>query len=119
MGKRLAIAAALIALGARETAAQTAEEAVERVIAATGGRAAYAKLRSRSATGTITLATPVGEITGTVEMLNEAPNKARTLIKADLTALGAGPLVLDQRFNGLDGYVLDTLQGNRPMDGGQ
>jgi zinc protease len=70
-------------------------------------------------TGTITLSTPAGDITGSVEILNAAPNKSRSLIKADLSALGAGPLVLDQRFNGSSGYVIDTLQGNRDMTGNQ
>jgi zinc protease len=41
------------------------------------------------------------------------------LLKADLTSLGAGPFVLDQRFDGQSGYVLDSLQGNREMSGNQ
>ena len=119
MDKKLAVFTALSLLAATNAAAQTADEVVQRFIAATGGRAAYAKLRSRSASGTITLSTPAGDMTGSIEMVNEAPNKSRTLIKVDLTALGAGQLVLDQRFDGVDGYVLDSLQGNRPMDGDQ
>lgn len=119
MDKKLAVFAALIIFAATDVFAQTADQVVERFIAATGGRAAYAKLRSRSASGTITLSTPAGDMTGSIEMVNEAPNKARSLIKVDLTALGAGQLVLDQRFDGIDGYVLDTLQGNRPLEGSQ
>jgi len=119
MGRRLVILAALIALGSREAAAQTADEIAERFIVATGGRAAYAKLRSRYASGTIVLSTPAGDVSGTIETWNEAPNKVRTLIKADLTALGAGPLVIDQRFDGVYGYVLDNLQGNRDLEGNQ
>ena len=119
MDKKLAGFTALILLASTDAFAQTADQIIERFVAATGGRAAYAKLRSRSASGTIALSTPAGELMGSVEMVNEAPNKARTLIKVDLTALGAGQLVLDQRFDGVDGYVLDTLQGNRPMEGSQ
>ena len=99
--------------------AQTADEVIERSLKAVGGRAAHEKLKSRLMTGTITLSTPAGEISGTVEILNAAPNKARSLIKADLSSLGAGPLVLDQRFDGSTGYVLDTLQGNREITGNQ
>ena len=99
--------------------AQTAEEIVERSLTALGGRAAHAKLKSRSSSGTIVLSTPAGDIKGTIEVLNAAPNKTRTLIKADLTALGAGELVVDQRFDGSSGYVLDTLQGNREITGNQ
>ena len=119
MDKKLAGVAALIIFAATDAFAQTADQVIERFITATGGRAAYAKLRSRSASGTITLSTPAGDMTGSIEMVNEAPNKARSLIKVDLTALGAGQLVLDQRFDGIDGYVLDTLQGNRPLEGSQ
>jgi len=52
-------------------------------------------------------------------MLNAAPNKSRMLLKADLTALGAGPFVLDQRFDGSVAYALDSLQGNREITGNQ
>jgi outer membrane lipoprotein-sorting protein len=99
--------------------AQTAEEVIEKSVAALGGRAAHAKVKSRSMTGTIILSTPGGDIKGSIEILNAAPNKQRTLIKADLTAFGAGPLVVDQRFDGSSGYVLDSLQGNREITGNQ
>ena len=92
---------------------------VEKSLAALGGRAALMKLTSRSAVGTINLSTPAGEIAGTVEVLNAAPNKSRTLIKADLSSLGAGQLVVDQRFNGTVGYSMDSLQGNRDITGNQ
>ena len=43
----------------------------------------------------------------------------RTVIKADLSAFGAGQLVIDQRFDGTNGYVLDSLQGDREITGNQ
>jgi hypothetical protein len=118
LSKRLAVA--LLLLGsAHVAAAQTADDVLARSVTAIGGRAALMKLKSRSMTGTITLFTPVGELAGSIEILNATPNKSRSLIKADLTALGAGPLVLDQRFDGSTGYVLDSLQGNRDITGDQ
>jgi hypothetical protein len=99
--------------------AQTAEEIIDKSISALGGRAAHAKLQSRLTTGTIVFATPVGEISGTIEVLNATPNKLRTLVKADLSAVGAGQLVVDQRFDGSAGYVLDSMQGNRDITGNQ
>jgi hypothetical protein len=99
--------------------AQTADEVIEKSIAALGGRAAHAKLKSRLTVGTILVSTPGGDFTGSVEILTAAPNKVRTLIKADLSALGAGPLVFDQRFDGHSGYELDSLQGNREITGNQ
>jgi zinc protease len=104
---------------AHTSAAQTADEVIEKSIAAMGGRAAMEKIKSRLMTGTLTLETPAGNIVGSVESLNAVPNKARTLIKADLSAFGAGQLVVDQRFDGATGYVLDSLQGNRDITGSQ
>jgi hypothetical protein len=74
---------------------------------------------SRSITGTITLTTPVGELSGPIEVLNQSPNKSRQLITLDLTAVGAGQMVFDQRFDGTSGIVIDTLQGNREITGAQ
>jgi hypothetical protein len=56
-------------------------------------------------------------VSGSVEVFNKAPNKSRTLIKIDLSSLGAGQLVVDQRFDGTAGYVMDSLQGNRDITG--
>ncbi len=114
------LAVTVLVLGCAQVAlAQTADEVIARSVTAIGGRAALVKLKTRSMTGTITLSTPAGEITGSIEILDAAPNKSRSVIKADLTALGAGPLVLDQRFDGHTGYVLDSLQGNRDITGNQ
>ena len=115
---RSAIAVVVLA-SAQLASAQTADEIIEKSITAMGGRAAFDKIKTRSMSGTITLNTPVGDIPGSVEILNARPNKARTLIKADLSAVGAGPLTIDQRFDGQNGYVVDTLQGNRDMTGNQ
>jgi outer membrane lipoprotein-sorting protein len=115
---RLLLASSLL-VWAHSATAQTADDVVEKCIAALGGRAALVKLTSRSATGTITLSTPGGDLTGSIEVLNQAPNKSRTLIKVDASALGAGMITVDQRFNGVAGYVMDSLQGNSEITGGQ
>ena len=75
------------------------------------------KLTSRVSSGTLSLTTPVGELKGTVEVYSKKPNKTRTLIKIDATALGGGQIVTDQRFDGVTGYVLDSFQGNRDITG--
>jgi hypothetical protein len=115
---RLALALLLLAW-TQPAAAQTVDDVIARCVTALGGRAALAKLTSRSATGTITLSTPGGDLTGSIEMLNAVPNKSRTLIKVDASSLGVGQIVVDQRFNGVAGYVLDSLQGNRDITGNQ
>jgi outer membrane lipoprotein-sorting protein len=118
MLKRLTILA--LVLGCAPPAfAQTADEIVEKYLAAIGGRAALAKLTSRTVTGTITVSTPNGDVSGPIEVVTQAPNKSRTLVKLDLSSLGAGQVTIDQRFDGTTGYVIDTLQGNRDITGNQ
>ena len=110
----------VLALGwAQVASAQTADEVIEKHLAALGGRAALAKVTSRTMTGTIAVSTPVGELSGPVEVINMAPNKARTLIKLDLSAVGAGEMTVDQRFDGTTGIVMDSMQGNRDIAGDQ
>jgi outer membrane lipoprotein-sorting protein len=99
--------------------AQTADEVIERHLAASGGRAALSKITSRVATGTISLTTPGGDVEGSIELYNKAPNKSRTLIKIDLRNLGLGQVVQDQRFDGISGYAIDSLNGNRDITGDQ
>lgn len=102
---------------AQRAAAQSADEIVERHLAASGGRAALEKLTSRSMSGTITLSTPAGDLSGPIEIVNATPARERTFITLDLTALGAGKLTVDRRFDGTTGFVIDTLQGDRDVTG--
>jgi zinc protease len=118
ISRRLALALVLVGWS-HVAGAQTADQLVERCLTASGGRAALGKLKTRSTIGTITLSTPAGDVAGSAELLSAAPNKSRSLIKVDLSALGAGMLVLDQRFDGNAGYVLDSLQGNHDITGNQ
>ena len=115
---RLALAA-LVLVFAQAASAQTADEVIEKSIAAMGGRAALEKIKSRIMTGELSIGTPAGDIGGTVEMYGAAPNKQRTVIKADLSQFGAGQLLIDQRFDGTSGYAMDTMQGNRDITGNQ
>jgi hypothetical protein len=98
---------------------QTAGDIVEKHLAAIGGRAALEKVTSRVTIGTLSASTPAGELKGSIEVYNQAPNKSRTLVKIDASQLGFGQIVQDQRFNGTTGYSLDTLNGNREMTGDQ
>src|SRR5688572_3521354 len=106
---RITTAAILLALGAPAATAQTADEIIEKHLAAMGGREALARIRTRISTGSITLTTAGGPVSGTVESFAKAPNRGRTLITLDLTALGAGKIVNDQRFDGTTGFLIDTL----------
>ena len=117
LSKRLVVVGLL--LGWTPIAWATPDDVVEKYLTAIGGREALGKLKSRSMIGTITLSTPGGDVSGSVEILNQAPNKTRTLMKVDLSAFGAGVMTLDQRFDGKSGYVLDTLQGDRDVTGNQ
>jgi hypothetical protein len=121
MRKHLLVPAltALLVLPAAFVHAQTADEIVERTLTAIGGRANLGKLTSRVSTGTISVGTPMGDVTGTIELYNKAPNKTRSLIKIDLSSFGVGQVTQDQRFDGTTGYAIDTLNGNRDITGDQ
>lgn len=108
---------ALFAALAPTLSAQTADEIVERILAASGGRQALVKVKSRHVTGTVAVSTPRGDLPGTIEMWNEVPNKSRNVMKVDLSSAGLASAVVDQRFNGEAGYVVDSLQGNRAITG--
>src|SRR5579883_3140334 len=114
IGKSLLTAALLFAL-THTALAQTADEVIEKHLAAMGGRATLEKVKSRRTTGTVTVSTPLGSLPGTIETLNEAPNKVRMSMKLDLSAMNLGQDVTDQRFDGQSGITMDSLQGNRDI----
>lgn len=116
---RGAAAALVLLVGAAPVLAQTADEVIEKYLAASGGREAMARLTSRVSMGTITLTSPAGDLKGTIEVDAKAPNKSRTVIHLDLTALGGGQVVQDQRFDGTTGYVIDSINGSREITGSQ
>ena len=103
---------------AQFVAAQTADEVIEKSIAAMGGRAAMEQDQVAGDDRPSRCRRPQATSPARRD-LNAAPNKIRTVIKADLSAFGAGQLLVDQRFDGTTGYVLDSLQGNRDITGSQ
>ena len=111
-----AVAAALVAVTAP---AQTADEVVEKHLTAIGGRAALSKLTTETATGTITLSMQGADFGGTMEVYHKAPNKARTLLKMDLSAVGMGEMTVDRRCDGKTAFENNSLQGEREITGDQ
>jgi hypothetical protein len=105
---------------AQPPAAQTADEIVEKHLAAMGGREALGKLTSRRSTGSITVTTPNGDLSGPFEAVSKAPNKGRVYFKLDLSALGAPePMILEQKFDGVAGITLNSIQGDTEITGTQ
>lgn len=101
-------------------ATQTADEVIEKHIAALGGRDALMKISSRKATGTMTVQTPNGSISGPFEVYSKAPNKTRLYVVLDLAPMGMNDkLTLDQKFDGTTGWALNTLQGDKQITGNQ
>jgi outer membrane lipoprotein-sorting protein len=98
--------------------AQTADEVVEKHLAALGGREALGKLTSRHATGTVVLTTPAGDLSGPFESYAKAPNKMRISMQIDTTAVGGpGTMTVEQKFDGTKGWMLNSLQGDTEMTG--
>jgi len=108
-----------LVLAGGAASAQTADEIVEKSLAAIGGRAALTKVKTQSLTGTMTVSTPGGDLPGTIESVQQAPNKMRRLITLDLSAFGAGTATIDTRFDGTTGYTLDSMRGDMPMSESQ
>ncbi|MEO6224036.1 MAG: hypothetical protein ABIP90_12385 [Vicinamibacterales bacterium] len=101
-------------------APQTVDDVIEKHLAAMGGREALGKLTTRKATGTFTVTTPNGDLTGPVELYSKLPNKTRAYIVLDLTPMGASEkLTLDQKFDGTAGWALNSLQGDAQITGNQ
>jgi zinc protease len=117
--KWLAGLACVATLWCAQAEAQTAAEIIDQHLAATGGRAALGKLTTRVATGSVTLVLPVAELAGTVEVYNKKPNKTRNVVKLDLSALGAGTVTAEQRFDGAVGFNNDNVNGYREITGDQ
>jgi zinc protease len=112
-------AAAGIVLWAGAAQAQTADEAVEKALAAMGGRAALTKLNTRVITGTMTVSTQGVDVPGTIEMSYKAPNLARSLMKLDLSAYGGGEMVIDRRCDGKTAFEINSQSGTREITGNQ
>ena len=102
-----------------QASTQTADDVIEKHLAALGGRAALAKLESRTSTGSISVSTQGMELPGSVEINVKAPNKSRSFIKLDLSAVGGAEMVIDQRFDGKSGYTINSMQGDREITGNQ
>lgn len=117
----LAMAAATaIGAAARPRAqALTADDIAAKYIQALGGADALSKVTSRRATGTVTVTTPGGDLSGPIEVLSKAPNKTKASMTLDLSAMGAGPMNIVQRFDGTAGVMSNSMQGDAPIDGSQ
>jgi len=113
--------ALLLCLSAAGVAvAQTADEVIEKHLAAVGGRAALTKLTSRRSTGNVSITTPNGDVSGTFESDLKAPNKLRVYIKLGLMALGApDDMIIEQKFDGTAGVMLNSMQGDTAIEGNQ
>src|SRR6187402_2005460 len=98
-------------------AAQDPDSVIEKFLAASGGRDAISKLTSRRSTGTVAVSTPAGDIQGTIQIEGKAPNKTRVVIVLDLSAMGAGSMTIAQKFDGVAGIVMNSLQGNSEVTG--
>jgi hypothetical protein len=101
-------------------ATQTADEVIEKHLAAMGGREALGKVTTRKQTGMITVTTPNGDLSGPVELYSKVPNKTRLLVVLDLAPLGMNDkMTLDQKFDGTAGWSLDSLRGDTQISGNQ
>jgi hypothetical protein len=120
--RHVVTAVAAVAIGVIAVAplqAQTADEVVEKHLAAIGGRAALGKAATQVAKGTIGISTQGVDLSGSVEVYRKAPNKARSVVRLDLSAMGGTEVVVDQRCDGKTAFVSNSMQGDRDITGDQ
>lgn len=110
---------ALVALWAAATSAQTADDIVEKHLAAVGGRAALAKLQSQVATGTISVSTQGTQLSGSITLYAKAPNKTRMFFTLDLSQFGGTDMVVDRRCDGKTAFMSNNVQGDRELTGSE
>jgi len=97
---------------ASSPSAQNGDAIIEKHLTALGGRDALTKLTSRKATGTVTVTTPAGPLSGPIEILLKSPNKSHVHMAFDLAAVGGpGTMTLDQGFDGTAAYSINSMQG--------
>jgi hypothetical protein len=112
----VSMAAVLVAATA---GAQTADEVIEKHLAALGGRAALSKMTTQTGAGTITVSVQGNDLVGALESYHKAPNKSRTAFKMDMSAFGMGEMVVDRRCDGKTAYEDNSMQGSREITGDQ
>jgi len=99
--------------------AQTADEVVEKHLAAVGGRAALAKITNQAASGMVSIGANGVELNGTVEVWRKTPNKSHSRLTLDLTAMGGTSMVVDQICDGKTAVSKNSIQGDREITGDQ
>ncbi|HSS21962.1 MAG TPA: S41 family peptidase [Pyrinomonadaceae bacterium] len=87
----------------KATADNQVKSILEKFVTASGGKEAFDKIKNRVSTGTIEL-TALG-MKGTVEIVEESPNKSSTIINAP----GLG--IMQRTFDGTRAWLQDPLQG--------
>ncbi len=105
----LAVLAVAAFAAAEDPALPSAEQIVERYIAAAGGRDAIAKIKTRVSKGTIEIATY--RISGTLEQYSKVPS--RQVTRSDISGYG----IVIQCFDGNSGWASDPARGVRDFEG--
>jgi hypothetical protein len=100
------------AVAAKEEALPSADELSEKCAKGSGGKEAWAKLKTMVLTGTIDIAS-IG-MTGTVEIYAKSPNKVLRVI-----SLANGQFVQKQAFDGQAGWKSDPQSGLKPLEGSE
>lgn len=116
---RLAAVTVVAVFAAAAASAQTADELIEKHLAALGGREALGKVTSQAATGKIAVSVQGNDLGGPLELYHKAPNKSRMVFRLDLSSVGGSEMVIDQRCDGTSAVAMNSMMGDREMTGSQ
>jgi len=98
----------LLAAGAFAADDIKPEAILDKFVEVTGGRAAYEKIKTEMATGTV----EVMGMSGTLTSYKAAPDKSYSLVD-----FSAGPGKFEEGTNGNVAWAMDGMQGSRIKDG--
>lgn len=107
----LAVCAAIARLSAQSPALPTVDQVLEKYLTGSGGKAAFDKITSRVATGTLEIADQ--GINGTVTMTEKAPNKSLAVV--EIAGLGK----IREASNGVTAWSDDPQMGFREKTGAE
>ncbi|MGC4045315.1 MAG: hypothetical protein QM758_16105 [Armatimonas sp.] len=107
--KQTILSVAALALALPALAQQKPEQILQKYITASGGTAAYAKVKSQIQKGTISM--PAQGITGNFTMSYKSP--AKMVMNASLPGVGE----IGQGYDGKNGWARDPFMGTRTLKG--
>jgi hypothetical protein len=100
------------AAAAKEEALPSADELSAKCAKGSGGKEAWAKIKTMTITGTIEI--PAMNMTGKIDVFSKSPNRLLRIV-----TLADGQFIQKQAFDGQAGWKSDPQSGLKPLEGAE